>query len=382
MGITANLTKKGTILKIKDHLIKNGPIIYKSINIEINTNNSKDYFNYLKLINFDFCKKFEIGPYFLCEIPCLFNKSYQNTATSRLLHLLKLIKYPKAEALDYKFLFTSDSILNLSKLNYNKLNEFIIDCPSMAFRILLYCVKLSFTPEIFFYSNIHKGNSNNTQKIKNQIELDIPRTCFKYDVLKQKEFITNFRTLLFEIACRDEELSYVQGMNFLAAFILMFTGNQLELSLILFTKILYLKSEFFGMYYRNCFGSNFSLLRNYTVKFKDMVWRYENEIYNKLEDIGNDYYLWVSKWIQTLFVLNFKFELAMKFWDIIISEGLDSVLVISISIVKFLEKDILKANYIEDLLLIIEKINSFTQNEYVKLFTFIEKNVKNHIYPI
>lgn len=381
MGITANLTKKGSVIKIKEHLTQNCPIIYKSINIQINTNNQKDYFKYLKLINFDFCKKFEIGPNFLGEIPSLFNKDYKSTTTSILLHLFKLIKYPKVEErLDYKFLFTSDYILNLSKLTDKKLNQSIIDCPSMAFRIPLYCIKLSFTPEKFFYSNIHKGNNQNSKKIKNQIELDIPRTCFKYEVLKQKEFITNFRTLLYEIACRDEELSYVQGMNFLAAFILMLTGNQLELSLVFFTKILYLKSEFFDTYYRSCFGSNFSLLRNYTVKFKDMIWRYENEIYNKLEEINNDFYLWASKWIQTLFVLNFKFELAMKFWDIILSEGLDSVLVICISIVKFLEKDILKVECIEDLLIILDKINSFNINEYEKLLTLIEKNVKEHKY--
>lgn len=381
MGNSACFLIENRTISTEGCFIHKSQIVYKSIDIKIDINNSLDYLRYLKAIDFNFCKQFKIGPFFLGDIPILFNNQYKKNTTLILKGLLKLINYTQYNEIDYKVLFTSDNVLLFSRIKDKKIKEFIKDCPSMAFRIPLYCALLSSIPNRFF-SNERGALLDKKNTVKRQIELDIPRTSFKYEVMKEKQFNTNFRSLLYELACRDEDLAYVQGMNFIAAFILMLTGNQLELSLLFFMKILNLHSKLFDMPFRNVFTENFILLQYYLTQFKDMTCRYEYEIYKKLEEIENDYFFWVSKWIQTLFVLNFKFEFAMKFWDIILSEGLDSVLVISLSIVKFIEKDILNVNYIEELFFVLEKINTFSQEECVALFSLIERNVKENKYPI
>ena len=381
MGNSACFSIKNKTISIKDCFIQKSQIVYKSIDIKIDIENSLDYLRFLKAIDFNFCKQFKIGPYFLCDIPILFNNQYKKNTTLILKGLLKMIKYTQYNEIDYKVLFTSENILFFSRIKDKKIKEFIQDCPSMAFSVPLYCVLLSSIPNSFF-TNERGTLFDKKNAVKKQIELDIPRTSFKYEVMKEKQFNTNFRSLLYELACRDEDLAYVQGMNFIAAFILMFTGNQLELSLLFFMKILNLQSKIFNMPFRNVFADNFILLQYYLTQFKDMMCRYEYDIYKKLEEIDNDYFFWVSKWIQTLFVLNFKFEFAMKFWDIILSEGLDSILVISLSIVKFIENDILQIHYIEELFLVLEKINNFSSEECVALFSLIERNVKENKYPI
>ena len=77
------------------------------------------------------------------------------------------------------------------------------------------------------------------------------------------------------------------------------------------------------------------------------------------------------KWIQTLFVINFNFEFAIKCWDIIIAKGLDSIISISLSIIMFLEKQIFQCEEIEH-------FNFINVEDSVDLFNFIFQNIENN----
>lgn len=345
---------------------------------------NKDYLSYLPQINFTLCKEYLIGPYFLANIPELFKTKFDTLPI--LTQLMTITNYKQyinskfPSQIDYEMLFNSMNIKMLKKLP--KIDEIIFFCPSQAFRIPLYSIKLS--REInnnpsYTEEHIELPQKDQAQ-IQRQIELDLGRTSFKYKVLNEPLFRSNFRRLLYEVACRDPSLSYVQGMNFVAAFILMFTGNQLELSTICFLKILNMNSALFNMSFRYCYTEHFALLQNYCVEFKDLLLRYEKEIYLKVIELEIEDYLWIAKWFQTLFVLNFRFEIVMKFWDIVMSKGLDVIVLIALSIASFYKKDILKCTSVEDFLFLFGKMNNLTLSQSKELFSSIASDVINQKY--
>lgn len=370
------------IIKIQTNLLKENKPLYKPILIYIDTEDPHYYFSFLSQIDMEFCKVHSIGPRFLENVPTLFDKKYFEQERKILKELYSITNYKNylkkhKKSIDYSSFFKSKAPLNITQIN--NLNECILFCPSSVFRIPLYCYKFYLEkPTKPSYSNFHVVK-NNEQNIK-QIELDLFRTSTKYNVMKEKNFINNFRALLNEISMRDEELAYVQGMNFIGAFILMLTGNQLELSLIFFFKILNMKSEYFNICFRTCYCQNFKLLINYLTLFKDLCFRYEKEIYDKLQEIEDNGFFWIGKWIQTLFVLNFKFEIAMKFWDIILSNGIDKVIDISLSIITFYKEEIIKVKCLEDFIEIMQRLNYLNENESKNLFSYILNNIENHNY--
>lgn len=366
---------------------------YTNINFTIPSSTSianiKSILSLLSSLDFDFCKTFNIGPFFLNTIPNLFTDDYINKS---LLILTKLIRHCNLHSLHSNTInpqtFFSNITVLCKLLSFPDKPTAILYCGSMNFRIPLYILHLNTitipSQALTIINTPSPLPQSTSSSVKHQIELDIPRTSFQYPVLKEQTFRNNFKQLLYEIARRDTTLSYVQGMNFIAAFILMFTGNQLESSLFIYMKLLYLKSNYFNREFRYCYINDFMLMREYIVLFKDMLYRYECDIYNVLIENEIDGILWLSKWIQTLYVLNFKFEFTMKLWDVILVYGLDSVVSIAISIIKYYEKKINKVNDLEMFMDVLDMIYKDMESEdkAKKMLSYIVGNIINNVYPL
>lgn len=360
-------------------------IKYKPILIKINTNKKDGYLHLLKNIDFDFCYKFKTGPYFLSSTPNLFNNDLIYKSTKILKELYKITDYSKylnkdnPNFIDYKLFYNSPQIYNLK--NISNINESILYCSSMSFRIPLYLIKLSSNPKTILYSNEHIPINNNEKikTIKNQIELDINRTLIHYPIGKEKDFTIKLSQLLFEISTREIGLSYIQGMNFISAFILLMTGNNSELSLIIFFKIFYMESKYFKKPFKLCYDDNFSLLTHYVVLFKDLLFRNYKDLYYKIMSLDDNFF-WLLKWIQSLFVINFKFEFAIKFWDIFISKGLDFIIIISLSIIVYLENKIYQCEEIDEFINLIDSLYNIQNDDSIELLTFIFNNIENNFW--
>ena len=360
-------------------------IKYNPITIKININKKDGYLYLLKNIDFDFCYKFNTGPYFLSSTPNLFNNDLIYKSTKILKELYKITDYSKylnkdnPNFIDYKVFYNSPQINSLK--NISNINESILYCPSMSFRIPLYLIKLSSNPKTILYSNEHISINNNEKikEIKNQIELDINRTLIHYPIGKEKDFTIKLRQLLFEISSREIGLSYIQGMNFIAAFILLMTGNNSELSLIIFFKVFYMESQFFKKPYKLCYDENFTLLTHYVVLFKDLLFRNYKDLYYKIMSLDDNFF-WLLKWIQSLFVINFKFEFAIKFWDIFISKGLDFIIIISLSIIVYLENKIYQCEEIDEFINLIDSLYNIQNDDSIELLTFIFNNIENNFW--
>lgn len=67
------------------------------------------------------------------------------------------------------------------------------------------------------------------------------------------------------------------------------------------------------------------------------------------DQIEFDYLLWFSKWLQTLFTYNFEFSVIRVFWDLIIFKNIDHILLISLAIIDYNQKKLIKYKSLDDM---------------------------------
>jgi hypothetical protein len=207
-------------------------------------------------LNLQFCKEYSIGPYFLTTKTS--NLNFQTTS-----FLLKKIGYITKslnnqnimDSLDYKEIYSFDTIYfikeNLKDKVANTSSVRFIN--SNIFRPIFYYILLldraSDTGLSSAADNQLLLRDNNDyeldQVILGQIKCDLHRTFPSFKVSKDELFISNLNDALVTISHQDKELSYVQGLNFIVAFLLMLLGNDKHKSVELFSAIMNTESKLY-----------------------------------------------------------------------------------------------------------------------------------------
>lgn len=368
-------------------VIKNSSNNHSSIMIILNK--KEDGMQYLQKINIQFCKNNSLGPFYLTNYEELFSDAFQDKAKKSVLELTSITNYNKyitnpsssISITEYNNYYRSCDIIAINTIPIEELQNHLIYCTSSVFRLLLYLSILSRVP-LANYSIKHISKIDTNEKIKNQIELDLPRTFPNIEAFKDQQFRHNFRTLLYEIADRDYLINYVQGMNFISGFCLILAGNQLEIALILFTKLFSLKSKLFKCPFREIYNKDFPLLMKYVDYFRILIKKYDKEIYNKLVELGINDHIWASKWILTLCLTSFDYEIVLKCWDIIIAKGLDYILLICLIFTSFYKKELIGSENIGEFMLIVGHDIFLDKENQKLLLNHIITSVENNIYNI
>jgi hypothetical protein len=102
------------------------------------------------------------------------------------------------------------------------------------------------------------------------------------------------------------------------------------------------------------------------------------KLYNKLDALKIEKFLFISKWIQTLFTYNFKFEIITRLWDLIFLYNIDVVILISIAIVEFKSSEIMKANHFEEVLKVFDRIYEMDNSKVDEFINYIVNFIKKH----
>ena len=360
---------------------------YKRIDQEINAASPADNLQLITEIDLNVCKDFKIGPYFDEENMSVMSEKYNDNNAKILKELLKLSDiyyYCKDGSVDFYNFMYSSHVLRI--IDVQNLNRSIFFCPSMIFRIILYSIKFSQNPIKQYYIPSLKPyyNISHVSYLRRQINADIQRTNFLSSNLVMEYsqiFLENLGRILFETGLRDEEISYVQGFNFIVAFLLLITGNNLRLSFVIFVKILHMKSEYFGLELRAAFSQNFPLSENYKVLLKELLTRYDFALFTHLMTVDSSLF-WVDKWIHTLFVLNFSLRITVKFWDFFIAEGIDTIILIIFLVLIYLKKDIMHCKELENFMCIIDSLKNCSREKEEDLFGFVADNLVNKTYKL
>ena len=211
---------------------------------------------------------------------------------------------------------------------------------------------------------LEQVQKNQTQKNeKDIISLDVKRTNFLKDKEKNREKIGN---ILRCLSICFPDVNYSQGMNFIAAFLLMINEDEEE-AFYLFLGLL-LTSD-----YGNLFMKDLANLKQYFYVFERVLDILLPELYNHLKMNNIKVSFFISPWFITLFTdtyLNIENKenpkILMRIWDFFLFSGCKSILKVGISLLKNFESKIMTYTF-EDLLkfLITDLPKSeFFQNEY------------------
>lgn len=221
-----------------------------------------------------------------------------------------------------------------------------------------------------------KNNNNDDLK---QIYKDINRTFIINEsdsaaTIDQidDEKINKLKNVLIAISNYNREIGYTQGMNNIIGFLLKVTKfdekKTFDLAVLIMDKI------------KGYFIKDFPLLKENLIKFNNEFSRRNNKLYNHFKENGIPDELWISKWLQTLFTINFSFNEICRLWDSLIVYGFNFIIYLSLSIIYFAEDNLLKYNDSSD---IINHLNEMINpNLGIKKFFEDEPDYKDYVIPI
>ena len=150
------------------------------------------------------------------------------------------------------------------------------------------------------------------EKVRKQIELDLPRTCPKHDHFNSDKAPgrEQLRQILYSYARRNPKLGYLQSMNFIAAHLILVTGD-VETSFWILTGIV---EQMLGDgFYLAGLGD---LLKNIDT-FTELVALKLPNISKKLDSVGLNISFRVPNWFLCMYVNSFDEKTTTRVWDMI-----------------------------------------------------------------
>ena len=194
------------------------------------------------------------------------------------------------------------------------------------------------------------------EEVEANIKKDIQRTFPEHKLFKngEKYCEKGFKSLfniLNAYSIKNPTVSYFQGMNFLAGFILLISGFREEESFWVFVSLMenYFISDKLRIKGIECLFKNyFPLLKilNHLISIQMISSHPKIKIYLENELNFNEL-LWYHKWILTMFLSNFSFTSCILIWDNIVAKGFSFIISFILTIVKYLEKEILTLDFVE-----------------------------------
>lgn len=235
------------------------------------------------------------------------------------------------------------------KENKNKLINRLIKGPPESFRWISWIIAAEIPEdrnEEFFVSLLKKEIDKKTDI---QIKKDLNRTISEDNLF----ILGNSKNALYNVlkayAISDQEVSYCQGMNFIAGFLLIISDfNEVD-TLFMMMSLFMFKFGENNLGIRGFYINEFPLLRLYVYVFEVVFNKFLPELklhFDKLE-VPNE--LWISKWFQTLFTVCIPVDLLVRVWDCFIAKGLDFLFNFSIALLKKHEKNLLSFDDISDI---------------------------------
>lgn len=271
------------------------------------------------------------------------------------------------------------NIRKFNENNYDKLKEKVFKGPPNCFRWMTWIV-LSNIPEYrdysFYESLLYK---NLPEKVDDQIKKDLSRTLpimySKFISLKDQINIEhNLYRVLKAFAVNDKEVSYVQGMNYIASFLLQISNfNEVE--------SFYMLLSLFSNTFNNKFGSRgfytegFSLLNFYIYLFHNHFRNRNRKLYTHLIDtleLTDD--AWITKWFMTCFTMNFPIEVVARIWDCMLIYGLEFLVSFSVEFLESIEKQLLQIDDATDVIDFFKTFSPFESNYNEALTTNVILN--------
>jgi len=203
------------------------------------------------------------------------------------------------------------------------------------------------------------------EDVSTQINKDLSRTAPDIAYFQTKEGLDSLFSVLKAFAIYDREVGYCQGMNILAANILLVSdGDELNT----FNMIKYI-FDLKGLRFREFFVSGFPRLNMYLYVIKEILKDQKKKVYSKLEELNIPDEIWIFKWMQSLFSLVLPLDVIVRIWDCIFAFGIEFSINVIIALIELCEKDIDNVTELDDFINLFRPIFK----EESELISFREK---------
>ena len=225
-----------------------------------------------------------------------------------------------------------------------KFNKLYSEGLSMKHRWNFWKVRLN--PSQYYVKGLYERFQGLHSNSIASIQKDVHRTFPEETYFSAEEFGKIGQSQLFNVlkalSIYFPNLGYVQGMNFLVAFLLLVNGgNEIEAfwMFVAFAR----NTDFLVMGF---FERNLPLLDLYLHIFYEVLNRDMPHLHLHIKSLGIPDTMWISNWFMTVFLYSLPAAKVVRIWDYVLSEDLFGVIKVSLSLLKLYEKELLKMDFL------------------------------------
>ncbi|KAL4184829.1 hypothetical protein AMTRI_Chr10g227470 [Amborella trichopoda] len=186
--------------------------------------------------------------------------------------------------------------------------------------------KRSTVPESY-YDDLIKAVEGKVTPATRQIDHDLPRTFPGHPWLDTPEGHASLRRVLVAYSFRDSDVGYCQGLNYVAALLLLVMKTEEDafwMLAVLLENVLV----------NDCYTDNLSGCHVEQRVFKDLLAKKCPRIASHLESMDFDVSLVATEWFLCLFSKSLPSETTMRVWDVLFNEGAKVLFRVALAIFK------------------------------------------------
>ncbi|CAN6472143.1 unnamed protein product [Victoria cruziana] len=217
--------------------------------------------------------------------------------------------------------------------------------PKVWFSLSGAAKKRSMAPDSYF-ADLLKAVMDKVTPATLQIDHDLPRTFPSHPWLDTPEGHASLRRVLVGYSFRDSDVGYCQGLNYVAALLLLVMKTEEDAFWMLATLLE-------NVLVNDCYTDNLSGCHVEQRVFKDLLSKKCPRIAGHLEAMGFDVSLVATEWFLCLFSKSLPSETTMRVWDVLFNEGVNVLFRVALAIFKMKEEELLSVNHVGDVISIL-----------------------------
>jgi len=161
-----------------------------------------------------------------------------------------------------------------------------------------------------------EDDCNIEEEWKHQIDVDIPRTFPEIDYFEDISVRCSFKRILLAVAVTVPDVGYVQGMNFIAGYLMLHTKEELETHRLMVEILVNPKYSLRQVFVDGLPGLS-KICETLKVVIKDRM----PALFAHFKHIGFDDLYFSYQWISTLFTYTMPFDALVQAWDLFFETG-------------------------------------------------------------
>ncbi|KAL4324355.1 hypothetical protein GQ457_11G004230 [Hibiscus cannabinus] len=219
--------------------------------------------------------------------------------------------------------------------------------PKIWFSLSGAAKKKSTVPESY-YNDLTKAVEGKVTPATRQIDHDLPRTFPGHPWFDTPQGHAALRRVLVGYSFRDSDVGYCQGLNYVAALLLLVMKTEEDafwMLAVLLENVLV----------NDCYTNNLSGCHVEQRVFKDLLVKKCPRIAAHLEALEFDVSLVATEWFLCLFSKSLPSETTLRVWDVLFYEGAKVLFHAALAIFKMKEEELLLTHQVGDVIDILQR---------------------------